>query len=101
MLNHKAKVWIECLFIYQNPVFAHDQLYTGLSRVRDPQKLNILIVNTNEHGYFEEFNGWYTRNVVYQQALHGIFNNDNNSLINDLEDEFNIDFDLDNPLMYY
>ncbi len=67
-----------------NQVFAHGQFYTGVSRVRDPQKLNT--------GFYEEYNhyynGWFTCNVVYQQALHGIFNKDDNQLeyCSDVED---------------
>eukprot|EP01084_Bolivina_argentea_P056989 104199_1 len=85
-----------------NPVFAHGQLYTGLSRVRDPQKLNILIENTNEHGFFDDLNGWYTRNIVYKQALRGIFQrNDDFDIDSDLENEFDVDFDIGDPMLFY
>ncbi len=87
-----------------NPVFAHffGQLYTALSRVRDPEKLNILMLKTNEHGYFENLNGWYTRNIVYKQALCGIFCDNNEiPLDSDLEDEFDVDYDLDDPMLFY
>ncbi len=70
--------------------------------MRDPEKLNILIVNSNEHGFFKEFKGWYTRNIVYKQALRGIFDHGQENEINtELEDEFDVDFDIDNPMLFY
>jgi len=102
-INKSQGQSLERVSIYlPNPVFGHGQLYTALSRVRDPQKLNILIVNTNEHGFFEEFNGWFTRNIVYKQALRGVFDGHYELEMGiDLEDEFDIDFEIDDPMMYY
>lgn len=47
------------------PVFAHGQLYVGLSRVTSPAKLKILI---DEKTHVDEYGVW-TKNVVYRKLL--------------------------------
>ncbi len=69
---------LEQLGLYlPNAVFAHGQLYTALSRIKNPNLLDILIVNTTEQGTFDGHDGVYTQNIVHKRALNKY--NDNNS----------------------
>ena len=74
------------------PVFAHGQLYTGLSRIENQNNIKILIINSDKHGEFDGYDGVYTKNEVYKQALNGYMeNNSNISNVEDIENTNNMD----------
>ncbi len=51
------------------PVFSHGQLYVACGRVGSPDRLSIFVTDGPEQGHFENFDGVYTHNVVYKDAL--------------------------------
>ena len=52
------------------PVFAHGQLYVALSRSGIPENTKILMLYVKgKQGRFHGHEGWYTKNVVYQEVI--------------------------------
>eukprot|EP01083_Nonionella_stella_P040241 109334_1 len=84
------------------PVFAHGQLYTSLSRIKNRNNLNILIENTTEQGTFDGYPGVYTRNIVLKGALNEyVQNNPNKTVENEpLKDDVECDMCLDDAQFY-
>ena len=51
------------------PVFAHGQFYVACGRVGSEDALSIYIVDGEAQGVFKNFDGIYTRNVVYKEVF--------------------------------
>eukprot|EP01084_Bolivina_argentea_P130136 229760_1 len=79
-----------------NPVFAHGQLYTSLSRVKHPNNLNILIENTDKHGVFDGYDDVYTTNMVHKQILNQFHRNPSDYNNSDVHNTNNMHIDNDN-----
>ena len=54
------------------PVFSHGQFYVACGRVGSKRNLSIYVMNGKGQGFFDGYEGIYTRNVVYKE----VFNND-------------------------
>lgn len=51
------------------PVFTHGQLYVALSRCGSPENTKILMQQHSMQGVFSNTEGFYTRNIVFNEVL--------------------------------
>ena len=65
-INKAQGQTLTCMGLYlPQPVFDHGQFYVSISRVSARERCRILVVG----GRYRGFEGVFTRNVVYKEAL--------------------------------
>ena len=87
------------------PVFGHGQLYVACGRVGSEDQLTIFIQPGDNQGIFDDYEGIYTRNVVYQEVFNDRYSyvdfDDNESQEDsDESQEDNSDNEYSNNLRY-
>ena len=78
------------------PVFSHGQLYVALGRVRSPNNLSVYIIPGKAQGTFENFEGIYTRNVVFKEVFTKPWDDEDDNEIEDYSIPNSFEFTLEN-----
>ncbi len=94
-INKAQGQTLQKMGLYLNePVFSHGQLYVACGRVGSSEKLSILVVNGRQQGKFKNFEGTYTRNVVWEE----VFSNLNHTKSNLNLDDYSNNQHLENKM---